>query len=142
MVWTHRRPLHAIASFSSLKSTLQGGFSDTVDCKAVGAEEFHHFSRTVTAGIKQRQALNKQCFFDVSFSAICTNPLAVIRDIYHYFDLPLSAVAETNMRDYLQRRPRGLYGEHRYRATDFGLQQEQEQRLYGDYLKEFHAFLD
>jgi hypothetical protein len=142
IVWTHRRPLDAIASFSSLTTTLQNGFSDTVDRKVIGAQEFEHFSKTVQMGIEQRRTLDQSRFFDVSFSAICTNPIAVIRDLYDYFGWSLSDEAESNMREYLKRRPRNLYGEHQYSASDFGLDGQQESSLYSGYLSQFYKYLD
>ena len=142
IVWTHRRPLDAIASFSSLRATLQNGFSDTVDRKAIGGHEFEHFSKTAQLGIEQRSTLDQSRFFDVSFSAICANPIAVIRDIYNYFGMSLNDEAESNMHEYLQRRPRNLYGEHQYSASDFGLDGQQESALYSEYLSQFGEYLD
>ncbi len=141
IVWTHRRPLEAMASFSSLASTLHGGFSDTVDPRAIGAHEFEHFSKIVQTGIQQRRGLDQSQFLDVSFSAICSNPIAVIRNLYEYFGMHLGSEAETRMRAYLKQRPRNLYGEHRYSAAEFGLDGSQERDLYGEYLTLFGEYL-
>lgn len=141
IVWTHRRPVDAIASFSSLTSTLQSGFSNTVDPLAIGAHEFQHFSTIISTGIEQRRAVDQGQFFDVRFSAICANPISVIGDIYDYFGIHLSDEAETRMRQYLKQHPRNLYGEHRYSATDFGLDERQESNLYSAYLTHFADYL-
>jgi hypothetical protein len=141
IVWTHRRPLDAMASFSSLAATLQSGFSDTIDRRAIGAHEFEHFSKIVRRGIQQRRVQDQSRFFDVSFSAICSDPISVIRDLYDFFGMHLSSEAQTRMRKYLTQRPRNLYGEHRYSATEFGLDGEQEQKLYSEYLAQFGDYL-
>ncbi len=51
IVWTHRRPLDAMASFSSLTYTLRSGFSRSVDPLATGEYEFRHFSKIVARGM-------------------------------------------------------------------------------------------
>ena len=142
VVWTHRRPLDAIASFSSLTATLQHGFSDTVNRQAIGTQEIEHFSKTVKMGIEQRRALAQDRFFDASFSAICADPIAVIHDLYSHFGWSLGTEAEARMREYLRRRPRNLYGVHRYSAAEFGLEPQRERSLFQGYLTQFDEYLD
>jgi len=142
IVWTHRRPLDAMASFSSLASRLQSAFGERMEPHAVGTHEFTHFASIVRAGIEQRRGLGEQRFFDASFSAICADPIAVVGDIYAHFGIPFSRDAHTRMRDYLRHHPRHQYGRHDYRAADFGLDATREESLYADYLSRFGAYLD
>ena len=142
IVWTHRRPLQAMASFSSLVTRLQGAFSDRVDPREVGAREFAHFARMVDAGMEQRLQMERKHFFDASFRAICADPIGVIGAIYAHFGIPLSREAEARMRTYLRNHPRHRYGPHRYAAADFGLDEHQEQALYPGYLSSFMEYLD
>lgn len=141
IVWTHRRPLDAIASFSSLTQTLRGGFSRRVDPVETGDGEFRHFSKVIQLGMDQRRALDRGQFIDVSFNAICADPISVVAAIYRRFGWHLSEAAETRMRTYLKRRPRDLYGEHRYTAAAFGLDSGREHQFYGDYLSRYGEFL-
>lgn len=141
IVWTHRRPLDAISSFSSLAYTLRRGFSASVDPIATGEYELQHFSQIALRGMADRQALDNGQFIDVSFNAICANPMSVINTVYKRLGLELTGEAELRMRDYLKRRPRNLYGEHRYCAEAFGLDATQEQALYGDYLSQYGSYL-
>ncbi|NQX87644.1 MAG: sulfotransferase [Halioglobus sp.] len=141
VVWTHRRPLHAMASFSSLTSRLQSAFSDAVDRAVVAAHEFDHAARVLTSGMVQRTSLEPRQFFDVSFEAICADPINVIRTLYAHFGFAFSQEAETRMRDYLRRHPRNLYGKHRYTAAEFGLDATREEALFSPYLSQYAAFL-
>lgn len=141
IVWTHRRPLEAMASFSSLGSTLQSGFSDAVDPRRVGAQEFNHFSSVVHQGMQQRRDLDRGQFIDVSFDAICSDPVSVVQAIYDRIDMPLGDEAEARMRRYLEQRPRHLYGEHAYSPEQFGLDEQQEKTLYMRYLSQFGDYL-
>ncbi len=141
IVWTHRRPLDAMASFSSLAYTLRRGFSHGIEPLATGEYEFRHFSKVVHRGMEDRRVLdNSQCI-DVSFNAICADPMSVIRTIYEHFAMDLSRETEVRMSEYLRRHPRGLYGEHRYSGDAFGLDATQEQQLYGEYLSRYGEWL-
>lgn len=141
IVWTHRRPLDAIASFSSLVTTLRGGFSDVVDCAAAGGYELEHFARIAQQGMAQRAGLDSRQLFDVGFRDICDDPLAVVGTIYEHFGLTRTAATEARMRDYLTQRPRYLYGPHDYSAQQFGLNEPREQALYADYLNRYARYL-
>jgi hypothetical protein len=141
IVWTHRQPLDAIASFSSLACTLRGGFSSRIDPLATGEYEFRHFSKIVNNGMAARRALDSGQFIDVSFQAIVADPMGVIASLYRHCGIELSREADIRMRDYLRRRPRHLYGEHRYSSEAFGLTAAAERELYGDYLSRYDAFL-
>ena len=141
IVWTHRRPLDAIASFSSLACTLRGGFSACIDPVATGAYEFEHFSQMMRRGMADRQALDKGQFIDVSFDTICADPMSVISTIYSRLGMELSHETRLGMHAYLRRRPRDLYGEHRYAADTFGLDAAQEQQRYSEYLSQYRDYL-
>jgi len=141
VVWMHRRPLDAVASFSSLACTLRGGFSDAVDPVATGGQEAGYFSRVVAAGMAERGRLNEAAFCDVSFDAICERPLAVVGQIYDHFGMRLSDMSRRRMRDYLAGRPRDLFGEHRYSPADYGLEAAGEAALFGDYLAGYARYL-
>lgn len=142
IVWTHRRPLDAIASFSSLTYTLRSGFSESVDPFETGDQEFRHFSTVARMGMQERRALDHGQFIDVGFSAICADPIAVVGAIYRHFGWDLSNGAEARMRSYLQCRPRHLYGEHHYSASAFGLDSAAENQLYGEYLSRYGDYLN
>jgi hypothetical protein len=141
IVWTHRRPLDAVSSFSSLATHLQGGFSRSVDPLVVGDHQARHFAKMMHKGMEQRDALDHGQFLDVSFSAICSNPINVVRDIYAHFGMNFSSEAEGLMQDYLKRRPRDLYGVHKYRSADFGLDESQEKQLFPEYLQKYGKYL-
>lgn len=137
IVWTHRRPLDAIASFASLTSTLRAGFSDSVDRVAVGRHEQEHFSAVLERALLQREALPAMRFVDVSFEAICADPIAVVGDIYRHFGIAFTDDARLGMAQYLRQRPRDLYGVHRYSAGEFGLDAAGERAHFGAYLERY-----
>jgi Sulfotransferase family len=141
IIWTHRRPLDAIASFSSLTYTLRRGFSSNVDPLSTGAYEFQHFSKVALRAIEDRQTLDTGQFIDVSFNAICTDPISVVSTVYERLNRELTRDTQALMHDYLRRRPRDLYGKHRYSADAYGLDADQEQKHYSEYLSHYAPYL-
>lgn len=141
IVWTHRRPLDAIASFSSLVTRLRAAFSSAVDPRAAGAYELQHFSRIVERGMAQRSTLDEGALFDVGFRDICDAPLRVVSSIYAHFGLTLTGATESRMRAYLERHPRYRYGPHNYSPEQFGLRESSEHTLYADYLTRYARYL-
>ena len=140
IVWTHRQPLEAMASFSSLAYSLRSGFSSNIDPLLTGESEFRHHAKVLKRGMEDRQTLGDAPFIDVGFDAICADPLEVVRTIYARINKPLLPETEQRMRTYLTQRPRHLYGEHQYSAADFGLTRTLEQALYGRYLTRYGAW--
>lgn len=140
IVWTHREPIDALTSFSSLIYTLRKGFSNRVDAFSTGDFEVRHFAKMIQRGMHQRGKENQSQFFDVSFRNICAQPIEVIKKIYENFELQLTDDAEIRMREYLQRRPRNLYGKHSYRAEQFGIDDDAYTRLFDDYTLRFGEF--
>ena len=141
IVWTHRRPLDAMASFSSLTSTLHGGFSDRVDARATAEQEVSHYAGVLQAGLAQRQQIGDAQVLDVGFGDICDDPVAVIDRIYDHFNLRLSTDARQAMAHYLRQRPRDLHGKHDYSASRFGLHPDIESGYFGAYLDRFSAYM-
>ncbi len=142
IVWTHRRPLDAMASFSSLTYTLRSGFSRSVDPLATGEYEFRHFSKIVARGMEDRRALDNGQFIDVSFNAICADPMSVIRTIYERCAMELSREAEARMRAVPQATPaRPLRRTPILAQLRLVWMHAQEQQLYGEYLSRYGAWL-
>lgn len=140
IVWTHREPVQAVASFASLVSTLQGGFSDSVERKVVGEHEARHSAKLLQLGVQQRAALGDSHFFDVRFADICTDPISVVQQIYERFGIAMSADALRRMREYTQKRPRDLYGKHVYTAKEFGVESPRGEPGYTQYLDHYGQF--
>jgi hypothetical protein len=141
IVWAHRRPLDAVASFSSLVSSLRSGFSDSVDRHAVGQSELQHSATVLERGVAERGLLPEEQFFDASFADICDDPLVVVESIYAHFGWNLGAEAKDRMQRYLQQRPRFLYGEHKYSWDDYGLSAASEEGRFDGYMGAYGAVL-
>lgn len=134
---THRAPLEAISSVSSLITILRRVFSDAVDPVKIGTEAIDYWSKTLTKFIGERDRLAPERIFDLSYVDLRRDPIGAVRRIYKHFGWVLSPQAENRMRDVLAKQPGDLHGFHRYEAAQFGLRPEHEQEFFADYCERF-----
>ena len=137
LVQTHRAPVGAITSVSSLITILRRVFSDAVDPMKIGEEAMHYWSSTLSKFLLQRDRLPPERVLDISYLELRRDPIGTVRSIYEYFGWPFSAPAENRMRDFLAKQPRDLHGFHRYEPGQFGLRPEHEQEYFANYCERF-----
>ena len=136
-VQTHRDPLQAIASVSSLVAILRRVFSEYVDPFQIGRDAIRYWSEALLVFLNERDRLLRGRICDVRYSDIRRDPIAAIRRIYRYFGWSLSLEGERRMRIALANQPRQQHGFHRYHPAQFGLDSAPEAQLFGDYCKRF-----
>src|SRR6266481_2063815 len=93
-VQTHRTPVDAMASVSSLITILRRVFSDAVDPLTVCREAIDYWSNTLHRFLRERDRLAERRICDVDYAEIRRDPLAVVRRIYMHFGWSLSQKAE------------------------------------------------
>jgi len=134
---THRAPLEAITSVSSLITILRRVFSDSVDPVEIGTEAMRYWSKTLTKFIGERDLLAPERIFDLSYIELRRDPIGAVRRVYKHFGWLLSPRAENRMREVLANQPRDVHGFHRYEAVQFGLRPEHEQEFFANYCERF-----
>jgi len=134
---THRAPLEAITSVSSLITILRRVFSDAADPVEIGTEAIRYWSTTLTKFIGERDRLAPERIFDLSYVELRRDPIDAVRRVYNHFGWLLSLRAESRMREILAKQPPDLQGFHRYEAAQFGLRPEHEQEFFADYCERF-----
>jgi Sulfotransferase family len=136
-VQTHRTPVDAMASVSSLVTILRSAFSDAVDPFTVCREAIHYWSETMGKFLSERDRLASNRICDVEFDEISRDPIAAVRRIYDYFGWSLSKQAEQRMRilvaSHAQRKP----GNHRYHLSQFGSSAEEVFGAFAPYCQRF-----
>jgi len=134
-VQTHRAPLEAMASVSSLITILRRVFSDAVDPVVVCREAIQYWSETLDRFLQHRDRLAVDRICDLHHIEIRRDPLGAIRRLYDHFGWSLSREAEQRMRSVLGNQPCQQYGLHRYNLSQFGLRE-------GDGVAPFTTYCD
>ena len=136
-VQTHRAPIEAMASVSSLITILRRVFSDTVDPSIVCREAIHYWSETLGSFLRERGRLADYRICDLNYVDIRSDPIAAIRHIYAHFGWSLSQAAEQRMRSVLANQSRGQNGFHRYDLSQFGVDEAECASAFADYCERF-----
>jgi hypothetical protein len=136
-VQTHRAPIEAMASVSSLITILRRVFSNAVDPVVVCSEAIDYWSETLDRFLEQRDRLAAGRICDLHHSEIRRDPLTAIRRIYEYFGWSLSREAEQRMRTVLKKQPWQQNGSHRYNLSQFGLRSAEDGAPFAAYCGRF-----
>jgi hypothetical protein len=136
-VQTHRTPVDAMASVSSLVTILRSAFSDAVDSFTVSREAIHYWSETMKKFLRERDRLANNRICDIQYDEIRCEPIRAVRRIYEYFGWPLSHEAERRMRVLVASQARRQSANHRYDLSEFGSSPEEVLRKFGTYCQRF-----
>jgi hypothetical protein len=136
IVWAHRDPAEAVASYCSMMQALSHVRSE-VDPKDLGASVLEYLARSVERAMTARAALPAERFFDVYYEDFVTDPLDAVQRTYSALGLPLSEAALTRMREHAARSPRNRHGEHRYSLEQFGLTRDVVRERFARYSAHF-----
>ena len=136
-VQTHRAPLDAMASVSSLITILRRVFSDAVDPLTVCREAIDYWSKTLAKFLQERAVLAEHRICDVDYVEIHRDPLAVVRRIYGHFGWSLSQTVEERMRRALASQPEERHRLHRYDLSQFGVEEAESAARFAAYCDRF-----
>ncbi|PYJ74121.1 MAG: sulfotransferase, partial [Verrucomicrobia bacterium] len=136
-VQTHRAPIEAMASVSSLITILRRVFSDAVDPFVVFSDAIHYWSQALDTFLQERDRLPRKRVCDLDFLELRRDPIAAVQRIYQHFGWLLSREAEARMRIVLANQPREQYGNHRYNLSQFGFDAADGARAFATYCEQF-----
>lgn len=136
-VQTHRAPLQAVTSVSSLITILRRIFSDVVDPIEIGAEALRYWAGTLARFLHDRDQLPAARVFDLDYLELRRDPIAAVHRLYRHFQWSLSSETERRMRAALARQSHGRRTVHRYELERFGFRPEQETEFFGAYCERF-----
>ena len=136
-VQTHRTPVDAMASVSSLVTILRSAFSDAVDPLVVGREAIDYWSETMDKFLVERDRLPDNRICDLEYDQIRRDPIGAVHRIYEFFGWILSREAEKRMRALVVSQAKRQSANHRYDLSQFGSSAEQVLSKFGTYCRRF-----
>ena len=133
VVQTHRDPVKAMPSLCSVlsfgRSMIEG---ERARLNKIGGRELAYWGKAVIDADKARQQAPDQ-FLDVIHADFHSDPMAVVKNIYNYFDFELTPEVTKAMTDRIARNPEGSHGQHHYTLEKFGLTEQQIADRFRDY---------
>jgi hypothetical protein len=136
-VQTHRTPVDAMASVSSLVTILRSAFSDAVDPFVVGREAIDYWSETMKEFLRERDRLENNRICDIQYDDIRHDPIRAVRRIYEYFGWSLSHEAERRMRALIDSQAKRQSANHRYELSQFDSSPGEVLNVFATYCQRF-----
>jgi hypothetical protein len=137
IVQTHRDPGKVIPSICSLVAGWRALYEDNVDRNAVARWLLELWATRLERGLEVRRERDPKCFVDLHLREVLSDPVGAVKRIYTHFGIEMTEDAERRFRNWKDENPKGKYGEHRYRAEDFGLSDDIIADRFGAYMKHF-----
>ena len=136
-VQTHRTPVDAMASVSSLMTILRSAFSDAVDPFIVCREAMDYWSESMDKFLRERDRLADNRICDIQYDEIRREPIRAVRRIYEFFGWSLSREAERNVRTLIVNQAKRQSANHRYDLSQFGANAEDVLSAFATYCERF-----
>ncbi len=135
-VQTHRTPIDAMASVSSLVTILRSAFSNVIDPVTVCREAIEYWSEAMERFLGERDRLPSKRICDVKHEEIRRDPIGAVQRIYNNFGWSLSPEAERRMLA-LVASQRQTLSNHRYDLSQFNFSAEAVLKEFATYSQRF-----
>jgi len=142
IVWAHRDPYKATASFLRLNYLSRSVLDGDVDIAEVVPNVLRQLEAHITRPLRVRDRIGDDRFFDLHYAALMRDPLAVMRSLYEWAGDDLAPSTEQAMLDWLDRNPQHRFGVQPYSLDGAGLTVADLEPLFGEYLARFDIELE
>jgi hypothetical protein len=139
IVQTHRDLAQAVPSLCSLSAALDGMSYETVDLEGIGQRNLSIVDQLLQGGLRARQAIPAERFYDLHYPDLVDDPVAAVRGIYEYFGFTYDDALQGKLRTYLAVNRQHKHAVHQYRLEDFRLDREALYRRFGEYYERFEV---
>jgi hypothetical protein len=136
LIWTHRDPIAATASFCSLMRMGNGAFGAQPNPAWI-AENYpwqavQHADRIMNT----REKLGSDRIVDVHYADLMREPIQTMRKLYRALGDEFTGAAEAGMNTWIADNPQGKFGKHEYALAQFGLTADQVRSKFERYLSQ------
>lgn len=140
IVQTHRDPLKVLPSVASILFSTAWVRSDAVDPEQVlgwFTGETCRYLLDSAEAVRNSGIAPPGQFCDVRYADLMRDPFDTLAGVYRHYEIPFTTEAESAMRSYLDAKPKGKHGAHRYAFEDTGLDKKEERGRFADYLEKY-----
>jgi hypothetical protein len=137
LVWTHRDPLTATASFCAMGGGMKSPWSTTSDLEYTATWKPWQAQQHVDRAMDARAAIGHDRIVDVYYAEMMRDPISTMRTLYAALGDEFTPEAETAMRAWLVEHPQHKFGRREYDLSQFGLAADQVRPRFERYLSEY-----
>jgi len=138
VVFVHRDPLKVLPSVARLTEILRRPFSRHVDPTDIGEQVTTRWLMGAEQMIAAEQTPRfARPIFHLHYGELTRDPLSAISGLYAHFGLELAPETAARIRQRVQARARGGYGDNRYRFEDSALDPADLRARFASYTRHF-----
>lgn len=142
IVWAHRDPFKATASFLRLNYLSRAVLGADVDGADVVSNVLRQLQAHVSRPLRVRERIGDDRFFDLHYSALMRDPIGVMRSLYDWAGDELTASTENAMLNWLMRNPQDRFGVQPYSLDGTGVTIADLEQVFDEYLSRFDIELE
>jgi hypothetical protein len=142
IVWAHRDPFKATASFLRLNYLSRAVLGCRVDTDDVVSNVLRQLRAHIARPMKARERIGSDRFFDLHYAALMRDPIGVMRSLYDWAGDELTASTEQSMLDWLERNPQDRFGVQPYSLDGTGVTRADLELVFTEYLSAFDIELE
>lgn len=137
LVFTHRDPQQAIASFCSMVGEIRRVFHTPFDRAALGALLLDEVEIGLQRMLAVRRRLDSSRYYDVAYPDLLAEPWRTVVAIHTHFGAPPPEAMKRAVGNWLERHPQHRHGFRKYDLAEFGLAPAQIAERLGFYRTQF-----
>jgi len=142
IVWAHRDPFKATASFLRLNYLSRAVLGAQIDVTDVVSNVLRQLQAHVARPLRARQRIGDDRFFDLHYAALMRDPIGVMRSLYEWAGDELTPSTEDAMLTWLQRNPQDRFGVQPYSLDGSGVTITDLEPLFDQYISTFDIELE
>jgi len=142
IVWAHRDPFKATASFLRLNYLSRAVMGADVDVDVIVPNVLRQLHEHVDRPLATRRRIGNDRFFDLHYTDLMRDPIRVMRSLYDWAGDKLTASTEQAMLAWLDEHPQHRHGVAPYSLDGSGVTRADLEPIFDEYLTEFDIALE
>lgn len=137
LVWAHRDPYAATASFCSIISAGHRSMAGRLDTAWIAENMPWQARQHAERAMASRARIGHDRVIDVHYAEMMRDPIAAMRGLYKALGDDFTAEAEAGMTAWLADNPQGKFGRHEYKLDQYGLSKAALEPVFEAYLAQY-----
>lgn len=123
LVWTHRDPVSAFSSLSSMLNQFSKAAGAPEDRKRVGRYVLDTWATALehATAVREMHPHVERAVIDIGHKEVIRDKLGVVRRVHEHFALPFSAEHDARLKGQAAAKVSGRLGRHAHKPEDFGI---------------------
>ena len=142
IVWAHRDPFKAAASFLRLNYLSRAATGADIDVGVIVANVLRQLKEHIDRPLRARRRIGDHRFFDLHYAELMRDPIAVMRSLYDWAGDDLTPSTERAMLDWLDAHPQDRHGAAPYSLDGSGVTRADLEPVFNEYLSVFDIELE